>query len=134
MIFNKKNNNSETMFKCYFNVLNNWLKIKNMNRSFQTFFDCNYIKTVAIYGMGELGKRLYEELKLLNVDVLYGIDKNAKNLIIDGLDIITLEDSLPKVDIIIITPVHYFEEIEKDILKKGDYNLVSLEEMVVTCL
>lgn len=130
----RKTETQITIHELGFKILNNWLKLKHQSKTLQKYFDDNYIKTVAIYGMGELGKRLFEELKSLDVEVTYAIDINAENIDIDGLEIFTLDNTLPKVDVIIITPVHLFYEIEDNLLKKGIKDVISLEDLVVYCL
>lgn len=130
----RKTETQITIHELGFKILNNWLKLKHQSKTLQKYFDDNYIKTVAIYGMGELGKRLFEDLKSLNVEVTYAIDINAENIDIDGLEIFTLDNTLPKVDVIIITPVHLFYEIEDNLLKKGIKDVISLEDLVVYCL
>ena len=55
------NNEGElTIYEVGFKILNKWLNLNHDGKSLQKYFDDNYIKTVAIYGMGELGKRLYD--------------------------------------------------------------------------
>lgn len=133
--FAKKNEEIiPTIYQPGFNVLNNWLKLKLSKKTLKKFFDDNYIKDIAIYGMGELGKRLYEELIELDVNVLYGIDRNADVIEVDGLKIVTLNDKLDAVDAIIVTPIQFFDDIHESIDKKGNFNIVSLEDVVMYCL
>jgi len=134
MLWRKKCNSIPTICELGFKTLSNWLQLKQNGKTIQNFFDDNYISTIAIYGMGELGKRLYDELKELDVEVKYAIDKNADRIDIKGLEIITLEQELKAVDAIIVTPLHFFDEIEESIDKKGNFRVVSLEEVILYCL
>lgn len=117
-----------------FHILNKWLQIKNKNNSLRPYFEDNYLFNVAIYGLGAIGQRLYEELEMEEIDVKYGIDQNAKNIQIKGLEIKSLEDELPKVDAVIVTPIAFYE-IEKNLYKKmGDEAvIVSIEDIVDYC-
>ncbi len=69
--------------------------------------DC---KTVAIYGMGFVGKRIAECFKLENIKVEFVIDKRND---IDGVGapVYHPEGNIPKVDLIIVTPEKDAKEI-----------------------
>lgn len=116
-------------FKSYYNMLNQWLMIKQEGKSLESWFIENEYKTVAIYGMGEMGNRLYDELKNTSISVQYGIDKNAGATYSD-LEVRSLDDCLDEVDVVIVTAIFAFDEIEEEI---GDIILapiVSLEDVV----
>ena len=79
--------------------------------------------------MKELGERLYDELKDSDIKVLYAIDKNA-DAIYAEVDVLTPDDDLPEVDLIVVTPVHYFDEIEEMLADKVDCPVISIEDVV----
>lgn len=119
----------EKKFLEFYNILNEWLIIKQTGRSFVEYFEKNQYKTVAIYGMKELGQRLYDELKDSNIKVAYAIDQKADKIYAE-VDIVTPDDDLPKVDVIVVTAIHYFDEIEENLSGKVDYPVISLEDIV----
>ena len=94
-----------------------------------SFFIQNGYKTVAIYGMKELGERLYDELKNSEIAVKYVIDQNADAIYAD-VDVVAPEDSLEDVDVVVVTAIHYFEEIESMLGEKVDYPIISLEDII----
>ena len=106
-----------------------WLTLKQQGKSLVQYFERNQYKTVAIYGMKELGERLYDELKDSDIKVLYAIDKNA-DAIYAEVDVLTPDDDLPEVDLIVVTPVHYFDEIEEMLADKVDCPVISIEDVV----
>ena len=116
-------------FKSYYNMLNQWLVLKQEGKSLTEYFVNNNINTIAIYGMGEMGNRLYDELKNSGIKVKYAIDKNAESTYSE-LDIRTLKDELPFVDAIIVTAVFAFDDIEKEISSNVEYKVISLEDVV----
>lgn len=134
-LFPHQKENNISFFPWGFHIQNKWLQIKNENRSLKPYFEDNYLSNVAIYGMGSIGRRLYEELCLQNIDVKYGIDQNAQNIQIKGLELKTLGDDLPKVDAIVVTPIAFYE-IEKSLCKKmgDDIVIVSIEDVVDYCV
>lgn len=110
-------------------LLNRWLEIKQEGKSIIEYFHENKIKNIAIYGMSYVGERLYEELKNSDIEIRYEIDKNAEKIYSD-VDIFSPEEELSKVDAIIVTPIFYFEEIEKMLKEKVDSQIISLEDIL----
>ena len=113
----------------FYNTLNQWLKLRQEGRSLVEYFEKNEYKTVAIYGMKELGERLYDELSGSNIEVLYAIDKRADR-IYANVDIVTPEEELLEVDVIVVTAIHYFDDIEEVLASKVDYPIISIEDVV----
>lgn len=116
-------------FYGYFQLVNQWLLLKNQNKSLVTYFEQNNYKNIAIYGMGELGNRLYEELKGTDVKIAYAIDKKAERIFSD-VNVVTMDDELERVDAIIVTPIFMFDELEEMLMDKVDYPIISLEDVV----
>lgn len=106
-----------------------WLQIRQEGRTLAEYFEKHNYKTVAIYGMKELGERLLDELKDSDVKVCYAIDKNADQIYAD-VDIVTPDDELEPVDVIVVTAIYYFDEIAENLSEKVDYPIVSLEDIV----
>lgn len=125
----QKKQKSRDKFKGYYNLLNQWLRLRQENKSLEAFFAENQYKTVAIYGMGELGNRLYDELKNSSVQVKYAIDENTAG-VYSEIDVIGPEDDFPEVDVIVVTAVFAYSEIEGKLSGRTDIPVVSLEDVV----
>lgn len=125
----QKKQKSKDKFKGYYNLLNQWLRLKQENKSLEAFFIENQYKTAAIYGMGELGNRLYDELKNSSVQVKYAIDENTAGAYSE-IDVIRPEDDFPEVDVIVVTAVFAYSEIEKKLSARTGILVVSLEDVV----
>lgn len=115
--------------KSYYNLLNRWLQIKQEGVSLVDYFHENEYKTIAVYGMGELGRRLCEELKGTDIQVKYAIDKNV-NEIYSEVKLIGIEDFFEETDVIVVSAVFAFEEIKENLRVKTDIPIVSLEDVV----
>lgn len=115
----------------YLTITTQWVLNKQEGKTMDAFFTENEIKKVAIYGMGTMEELLYNELKNMDVDVSYFIDKNATNYEF-MYDVITLDQmsNFEMVDAVIVTPVFAFGEIAEDVKKNADVKIVSLEELV----
>ena len=116
------------MTKYYF-TLNNWIKIEQENKNLSMYFKNMGYKTVAIYGMKEVGERLYQELKNSEVMVKYAIDQNAESIYAD-VDVYSLDDELPDVDVIVVTPTYYYNSILNNLKDKVKCPIISIDDVI----
>ncbi|MGB8454200.1 MAG: hypothetical protein WCD89_17950 [Anaerocolumna sp.] len=116
-------------FRDYYNLVNQWLVLKNEGKRLDKYFINHGYKSIAIYGMGELGNRLYEELKDSEIKIKYAIDKNAESTYSE-LEVIGLEEDMEEVDVIVVTATFAFEDIEEELKGKVNYQMISLEDVV----
>ena len=116
-------------FKGYYNMLNEWLALKQGGKSLDEYFKQNNYKTVAIYGMGEMGNRLYDELKTTDIEIKYAIDKNVDTVYAE-LEVKEIDDELPDVDVVVVTATFAFDDIVESIQDKFICPIVSLENVV----
>lgn len=112
-----------------YKAFDQWLQIRQQGKTLVEYFVRNEYKTVAIYGMKELGKRLCDELKDSGITVSYAIDKNADGIYAD-MDVVTPDEELASVDVIVVTAITYFDEIEEQLSEKMDCPIVSLEDIL----
>lgn len=115
-------------FKSYYNMLNLWLILKQQGKTLEQYFADNGYKTIAIYGMGEMGNRLYDELKGSSIRIAYVIDQEAGRY--TEIASRSPKDQLDDVDVIVVTAVFAFEEIKNNIRTKASCPIVSLEDIV----
>ena len=118
----------EEKFILYFKLLNRWMYLKNCN---VPIAECAWLKdkSIAVYGLGELGKRLIEQFALEDRKVEYAIDRQAKLLFAD-FDLYTLEENLPDVDVVVVTAVADFEEIKQELSTRVEGTIISLEKII----
>ena len=107
-----------------------WERGKGSEKQLKEFF-CKYnIESVAIYGMGKAGKMLYDEIKKTSVEVRYAIDQKADRKYKD-LQVISPQSDLPEVDLVIITVIYEYNAIARELRKKMNCLLLSLEQILV---
>ncbi|MDE6567751.1 MAG: hypothetical protein K2K70_08485, partial [Lachnospiraceae bacterium] len=107
-------------------VLLKWVDVYQNSLKIGDYLWQKGIKTIAIYGMGYLGRLLLNELKNSNVQVQYGIDRRAGN-IVTSIPVVKLDEVKEEVDLIIITaPVRYNE-----LRPYLNFDMVSLEDLLV---
>lgn len=92
-----------------------WIKLKIQGISLMEFFQDRGIQSIAIYGMGEIGQLMYDELAMENeMFIRYAIDQSGRRYV-ESLPTYCLDRDLPKVDAIVITPVLITDQLEEQI-------------------
>ncbi len=116
-------------FHEFYDILIQWIKVHQKGYTLTDYFRKYNYKTIAIYGMRELGQALLAELKDTEIEVKYAIDKNADNIRVDA-DVYKPDDDLKKVDVIVVTAVHYYSDIEVGLKEKISCPIVALDDVV----
>ena len=128
----EKENSIQTMSDKHFSLflmMNQWVKVKQAGKSLAEYFKKEGYKNIAIYGMSYVGETLLEELKDTDIHVAYGIDKGAESIYAE-IDIVSPDDNLQEVDVIVVTAITFFEDIEEKLSKKVNCPIVSLEDIL----
>lgn len=112
-----------------FLMMNQWVKVKQEGKNLEAYFKKNDYRRIAIYGMSYAGETLINELEDTEIDVAYGIDKNA-DTIYSAIDIYSMEDDLEEVDAIVVTAITFFHEIEQKLSEKAACPIISLEDVL----
>lgn len=112
-----------------FLMMNQWVKVKQEGKNLISYFEKNRYQEIAIYGMSYAGRTLANELIHSTIKIKYGIDQNA-DIDFEGFDIISPEDVPEPVDVIVVTPITFFAEIEERLGKKINCPIVSLEDIL----
>lgn len=115
--------------KNYFDLLNQWMYLKDIGKTIESFFKNRGYNNIAIYGIGHLGKHLYSDLVDTSVNILYIIDKGVNSWSAD-ITMKTLSDTFDLVDAIIVTPIDEFLSIKRVLREKVDFPIISLEEVI----
>lgn len=113
----------------YYSLLNQWLQLKQSGISLEQYFIGHSYKTIAIYGLGELGMRLQEEIKGSAVNMHCAIDKKAEEVYSD-IKVYYPEDCPKDIDVIVVTPTFAFEKIREELSRYTDCPIISLEEIL----
>lgn len=122
-------------YKLKWRILTDWTRINKAGRTVSSFFKEKGIMSIGIYGLGELGIFLVDELTSNEETAKitkYIVDKNKHGLSYKGIPIISPTDSLDKVDCIVVCTVMNMAEVKRVI---GDENeLVRLQDIIKECI
>lgn len=109
-------------------ILCQWLSASRLGLRVESFFEKYGYRTIAIYGMGILGKQLLEELRGSRHKVLYYIDQ--RDIMGEGMpEKVPLNQKLPDVDCIVVTAVMEFEKIYERLKEKSTASIINICEI-----
>lgn len=111
-----------------YEVMRDWINNTDDNGNLSKKIIEKGYNSIAIYGMGDLGKMLYQKLLSTPVKVAYAIDRRPQK--IDGsLKVISPNDELEPVDVIIVTVLTEFESIKNMLETKTNSKIIPLKEI-----
>lgn len=109
-----------------------WMDLVSDGYCIKEYFQKHGYKNIAIYGFNLIGRCLYKSLSSpqCGLNVKYCIDINA-NKMFEELRVYLPEDELPSVDVIVVTPIQAFYDIERLLVRGGvKYPIISLDEII----
>lgn len=116
-------------FVSYFYLFDRWITLKEQKNSIEKILKNKDYNSIAIYGLGAMGKHIYEDLKNSDVKVDYAIDVCAGSIYSD-LKIFSMDYDLPKVDAVVVTVTYSFNKIKKQLQDKVDCPIINLEDLL----
>ena len=113
-------------------MIRQWFAIKLEKKSLVTVLLKRDIGSVAIYGMGYLGRSLYQELEDSSVEITYVMDRALEDR--EGvLRIIRPDEAFPKVDAVIVTVLGDVRALCESIRNKCGYPVITLKNLLDWC-
>lgn len=86
-------------------------------------------KAIGLYGWGQVGQCAYAELKACGHTPVCVIDRNYVNLNNSEMRIYSPLGMCPQMDLLIVTPTYFFDEIEKEMISKVGCRILSLDDI-----
>lgn len=130
IIVGKNKDKTIMKYKLYNRLMLDWITNLEKGKSVYGYLKRKRFMNIAIYGRRGLGEYLREQLSETDVSLRYFIDRAACQGNIDQIPIYRLDDELPKVDVIIVTPIWDYENIRKQLSEKVSYPIVSLQDII----
>ncbi len=128
----KVNSTMEQIIK----IFNRWTYLQTQGRTLEKFFIEKGINYLAIYGLGYIGGRLFEELTHTDVKVVCGIDQRADRVVVENLPVVALgsEDAfeyIQQIQAIVVAVSYDFQRIREMIEEKyGNVEILSFEKII----
>jgi hypothetical protein len=114
----------------YYQLLNHWLEAKHYGHNVAEYFHLYGYKNISIYGLGDMAERLMEDLSGSDIKIVYGVDRDLACSLSMDLDTYSLEEEWPRADVMVVTPITSFEQINELVKGKARFPIISLEEVV----
>ncbi len=114
----------------FYDFMSKWMQMKLEGGSVSENLIRNKCEKIAIYGAGKHGKYLYQDLLHSKVQVEYFIDRNKDAVQYLDTAIYTIEERLPMVDAIIVSPFLEFQTIKNELEKRCKYRIIALNEII----
>lgn len=116
-------------FRSYYYMLNRWIEIEQSGKRIaDLFLERNYT-TIAIYGMGEIGTRLYYALKDTGVTVNFVLDQQLTGKVHE-FPVMATQKQFEEISALVVTIPFAYEEVKKDMSEKTSKPVVSLEHIL----
>lgn len=112
-------------------ILDEWLYIKNRGGKIEDYLFGQGINSIAIYGMGIIGERLFDELVNSKIRVKYIIDQKAEQIMCQ-VPVVRIEeiDKTERIDAIIVTVLENYSDIVRQLVTSCNVSIIPLDEML----
>lgn len=123
-------------FKSYYELCNQWISNLQSGREVKKFFEGSPYCRIAIYGCGNLGNLLYQELRLIKdlevVCFIDGLCQGERLFSGECIQVLSPEQiDCTLLDVIVVTAVSDYENIVNVLREQGcDLPILSLEDVI----
>ena len=121
-------------YKSDCSTLNQWLFAEIDGRCLESYFNNRGVKTIAIYGVNELARRLIDKFRYSEkVEIKYLIDKRGKE-ILAPVPVYKIEelknDYACGAELVVVALVSIYDEIRESLESATDIPITSLETII----
>lgn len=117
------------LYISYYRLLEKWMVLHEKKASVKEYFLLHGMKNIIIYGMGKMANHLIEDIKGSGIKIVCAIDIRAIYMY-RSYPVITVEETIPDADCIVVTPVCEFEMIKQELESKTSVLLISLSDVI----
>ncbi len=115
-------------YKRMFYVYDRWLRLKCKGADLFAGLKEDGIRSVAVYGVSDTGRRIWEKMTEEGFFVQYYIDMNAEYLK-EYIPVYSPQEALPRVDAVVIALVEQEKQIKEMLREKGMDRVLSVWEL-----
>ncbi len=113
-------------------VYERWMYLLLNKKTISEYLLNNYFVNIAIYGMGRIGKHLFNEFEKSNICVKYVIDQNMSKYkkYYNNVPVYNIDFEFPWVDLIIVTVPSEAKNIIDELRKKSKCYIKSINDIL----
>lgn len=123
MYYRPGGRNEKDKYAYSYLTVEQYLKQKCKGKNLGQFFKFHGYEKIAIYGIGDLGEIIYEDISRSDINIEFFIDRNYKNFSrgYGNIPVIDIKDipNQSNVDAILISPIFLCNDIIDNLLKVG---------------
>jgi hypothetical protein len=113
------------------NLFYTWLIFKKNGNSIAERIKSMGATRIAVFGLGDAGRLLVNDLADSGVSVEYAIELNNPSCVHETLDVLRLyDDKLAKVDFVLVCPPYKVNSIKHKLCSLIDAKVISLESLI----
>lgn len=116
-------------FRGYWGTMDLWIGLLETGGSVAAWLRAQGIGSVAIYGLGMLGKHLRYQLQQDGFPVRYAIDQQTEQGHGD-LEVYALDDDLPAADAVLVTVLYDYAAIRASLADRHAWRVLALDEVL----
>ncbi len=117
-------------YESFWRIMDRLLALKEDNLSLSDLLKEKNIFSVAVYGVGMVGRHIIRELSDGGIDIVCAIDrKNVSDEF--KFPVVKPDERIPKVDAVIVTPSYDFQNIKRQLRQKGVHKIISIETLLM---
>lgn len=116
-------------YESYWRIFDAWLRLKEEQCSLEQYFIKHNFNSIAIYGLGMMGRHLLKELENGKVQIKYALDSKADHISAD-IKVYFPEEALEEVDAIVVTVTYDYLDIKRRLQERGFKNIILLQEII----
>lgn len=127
IIVGKNKDRNVNKFKQYFKLMTKWIQLDA--DKVEKYLFKQGIGTISIYGVGDIGKTLFDQLKDSRVKVVSFLEARDREQY-QGVPVVSIDRYNTKTDAIIVTPFLEYDQIKKELGKRVNCKIISIEEVI----
>lgn len=117
-------------FRKMFFVYDTWMKLSRNGKTISQYLKINNKMNICIYGIGYIGKALFEELKMNHINVVGVFDRNAEYIEDIGMKISSQVVPIDDAELVIVTMAENTSELCRCLMEKMGIPVITINELL----
>lgn len=113
----------------YEKICEEWEKISNKGHKIWEYLLNHKYRKIAIYGIGNLGIKVYEEIEESPIEISYVVDRNS-SYIEEVLKVVNPNDILPEIDLLLVAVAKEEKEIINKYKEKYTFPVMGISDII----
>ena len=119
-------------YKQFYGLFARWISLYQKKIYIDSWLHENNVKNISVYGYGVIGKLVVNEIitNCKNINIVEILDLRNVQCDIDGINIVMPEEGKINVDLMIVTALYDYKDIEKELKNMGYLNVISIQTIL----